>query len=127
MFTLPVAFMFVFYGLYAATFSIYSLGKEIVEVIKRWSTVGIHPQLPTFDVFYINTNMMAFIVMVMFTMFLLTLYISNSLTDDRQQFYKNFPIFFFIYPLFVPLYLGRAVIDTLANHKNEWVLQDTKK
>jgi hypothetical protein len=60
-------------------------------------------------------------------MFLLTLYISNSLTDDRQQFYKNFPIFFFIYPLFVPLYLGRAVIDTLANHKNEWVLQDTKK
>ncbi|MEN9338235.1 MAG: hypothetical protein RIQ41_549, partial [Candidatus Parcubacteria bacterium] len=83
--------------------------------------------IPTFDLFYLNTNVMSFIVMVMFTMFLLVLYISNSLTDDRQQFYKNFPVFFVIYPFFVPIFLAKAVFDTFFKRKNVWVLQDTKK
>lgn len=127
MFTLPMAFMFVFYGLYAALFALYSFTRESYETLNRWSTVGIHPHVPTFDLFYINTNVMSFIVMVMFTMFLLALYISNQLTDDRQQFYRNFPFFFFFYPFFVPLFLGKAVFDTVFNRKNTWVLQDTKK
>lgn len=127
MFTLPFAFMFVFYGLYASVFALYSSGKSLLIDLERWVTVGIHPQFPTFDPFYINTNVMSFIVMVMFTMFLLGLYISNSLTDDRQQFYKNFPFFFFVYPLLVPAFLGRAVFDAFFKSKNVWVLQDTKK
>jgi cellulose synthase/poly-beta-1,6-N-acetylglucosamine synthase-like glycosyltransferase len=127
MFTLPMAFMFVFYGLYASLFALYTSGKSFSQTIERWLTVGIHPQIPTFDIFYINTNVMAFLVMVMFTMFLLVLYISNTLTDDRQQFYRNFPIFFVTYPFFVPLYLGRAVYDTFLKKKNVWILQDTKE
>lgn len=127
MFTLPMAFMFVFYGLYAALFAFYNGGKSLLQMFDRWMTVGIHFQPPAFDLFYFNTNVMSFLVMVMFTMFLLVLYISNTLTDDRQQFYKNFPVFFVIYPFFVPLYLGRAVFDTFFKQKNVWVLQDTKK
>lgn len=127
MFTLPMAFMFVFYGLYAAVFALYTFSKQLIEDISRWITVGIHPHIPTFDLFYLNTNVMSFIVMVMFTMFLLVLYISNSLTDDRQQFYKNFPVFFVIYPFFVPVFLAKAVFDTFFKRKNVWVLQDTKK
>jgi cellulose synthase/poly-beta-1,6-N-acetylglucosamine synthase-like glycosyltransferase len=127
MFTLPMAFMFVFYGLYAALFALYSAGRYWSQTLARWITVGIHPHIPTFDLFYINTNVMSFLVMLMFTMFLLVLYISNTLTDDRQQFYRNFPVFFFLYPFFVPLYLGKAVFDTFFKQKNVWVLQDTKK
>jgi cellulose synthase/poly-beta-1,6-N-acetylglucosamine synthase-like glycosyltransferase len=127
MFTLPMAFMFVFYGLYAALFAIYTAGKQWMQTLERWSTVGIHLQVPSFDLFYLNTNVMSFIIMVMFTMFLLVLYISNTLTDDRQQFYKNFPVFFLIYPFFVPVFLGKAVFDTFFKRKNVWVLQDTKK
>ena len=127
MFTLPMAFIFVFYGLYAAVFTGYVLGKQIFQLVQEWVTVGIHIKMPTFDIFYFNTNIMSFIVMTMFTMFLLVLYISNTLTDDRQQFSRNFPLFFIMYPIFVPLYLGKAVFDTFLNRKNEWVLQDTKK
>lgn len=127
MFTLPMAFMFVFYGLYAALFALYTFAKEMSQNAERWMTVGIHPQFPSFDLFYLNTNVMSFVVMMMFTIFLLVLYISNTLTDDRQQFYKNFPIYFFTYPFFVPLFLGKAVLDTFFKRKNEWVLQDTKK
>lgn len=127
MFTLPMAFMFVFYGLYASIFAIYSGVRVWMQTVDRWVTVGIHPRLPDFDLFYVNTNFMAFVVMFMLTMLLLVMYISNTLTDDRQQFYRNFPIFFFLYPFFVPLFLGKAVFDTLFKQKNLWVLQDTKK
>ncbi len=127
MVTLPFAFIFVFYALYAALFGAFSLLQEAVESVRKWATVGIHPQLPSFDLFYVNTNMMSFVVMLIFSIFLLTLYIGNTLTDDRQQFYRNFPIFFLVYPLLVPVFLGRAVYDTVMHKKNEWILQDTKE
>ncbi len=126
MFTLPAAFIFVFYGLYAALFSYFTLFQELQRAIEKWLVVGFHPRMPTFDLFYFNTNVMAFLIMVATSLFLLVLYIGNLLSDDRQEFYRNFPLFFILYPIFVPLFLGRAVIDTFRNHKNEWVLQDTK-
>jgi cellulose synthase/poly-beta-1,6-N-acetylglucosamine synthase-like glycosyltransferase len=127
MFTLPMAFMFLFYGLYAALYSAYILIAHYIETVHRWYTVGIHPQMPSFDLFYFNTTVIAFLGMIMLTMFLSTLYIGNTLSDDRQDFYQNFPFFFFIYPLIVPVFISRAVFDTFTNRKNEWVLQDTKK
>ena len=126
MFTLPMAFMFVFYGLYAALFSAYVILSHMVDILQRWIAVGIHPHLPTFDLFYFNTTVMSFIFMVMLTMLLFVLYIGNVLSDDKQEFARNFPIFFILYPLFIPLFLGRAVFDTFLHRKNEWVLQDTK-
>jgi cellulose synthase/poly-beta-1,6-N-acetylglucosamine synthase-like glycosyltransferase len=127
MFTLPVAFLFVFYGLYAAFFAVYTVIAHYVKVIDRWMSFGIHPGFPTFELFYFNTTIMAFVGMVMLTMFLFTLYIGSMLSDDKQELYRNFPIFFFLYPLLVPLFLSRAVFDTFTKRKNVWVLQDTKK
>lgn len=90
-------------------------------------SVGIHPEIPTFDLFYFNTTIMSFIVMVMLAMFLFTIYLGTVLSDDKQEIYHNFPIFFFLYPMIVPLYLARAVFDTFTKRKNVWVLQDTKR
>jgi cellulose synthase/poly-beta-1,6-N-acetylglucosamine synthase-like glycosyltransferase len=126
MVTLPFAFIFVFYGLYAAFFALYLLIMHYSRVIKQWASVGVYFQMPTFDLFYFNTTIISFVVMVMFMIFLTTLYIGNTLSEDRQEFYYNFPFFFFIYPLLAPLFLSRAVFDTFTKRKNEWVLQDTK-
>jgi cellulose synthase/poly-beta-1,6-N-acetylglucosamine synthase-like glycosyltransferase len=126
MFTLPMAFLFVFYGLYASFYGIYSIAVVMFRVLERWRTVGIHPQIPEFDMFYFNTTIIAFIGMVLLTLFLFALYIANILSDDKQEFYRNFPIFFILYPLFVPLFLARAVFDTFTKRSNTWVLQDTK-
>lgn len=125
-FTLPMAFVFMFYGLYASLFSVYLILKSIVLRAEEWMTVGVHPQVPSFDMFYLNTTVMSFVVMIILTMFLIVLYIGNSLSDDKQELYKNFPFFFFLYPLFVPFFMGRAIFDTILSRKNEWVLQDTK-
>lgn len=127
MFTLPMAFIFVFYGLYAFLFAFYSFISNWSKAVEKWITVGFHPHMPVFDIFFFNTTVIAFAGMVMFSMFLFALYIAQTLSDDKQEFYRNFPIYFFFYPVFIPFILGRAVFDTLTNRKNEWVLQDNKK
>ena len=120
-------FIFVFYGLYAFLFAFYSFVSSWSKAVEKWITVGFHPHMPVFDIFFFNTTVIAFAGMVMFSMFLFALYIAQTLSDDRQEFYRNFPIYFFFYPVFIPFILGRAVFDTLTNRKNEWVLQDNKK
>ena len=127
MITLPFAFLFVFYTVYVGIYTVYTFLKHTTDSISRWMTVGIHLKMPTFDLFYFNTTTISFVMMVMFSLFLVVLYVGNMLSSDRQQFYKNFPFFIILYPIFVPLFLGRAVFDTFTNRKNEWVLQDTKK
>lgn len=126
MFTLPMAFLFMFYGLYAALFVMYGLVKIAALRIEEWMTVGVNPSLPQFDFFYFNTTVMTFIVMIMLTMFLVVLYIGNVLSDDKQELYKNFIFFFFLYPMFVPFFIGKAIFDTFTKGRNDWVLQDTK-
>lgn len=127
MFTLPMAFLFVFYGLYASFYGLLTILSNVYRIVQRWLTVGIHPQVPNFDFLYFNTTVLAFIAMVLLTLFLFALYIANILSDDKQEFYRNFPVFFILYPLFVPVFLARAVFDTFTKRKNTWVLQDTKK
>lgn len=129
MFTLPMAVVFLFYGLYVTFFSFYIILSEMSRAFARYTTIGFHPhfQVPTFDLFYVNTTTMSFIIMVTMSIFLLVLYIGNSLSDDKQEFYTNFPAFFILYPVLVPLFISRAVWDTFTNRKNVWVLQDNKK
>ena len=126
MFTLPMAFGFVFYGMYAIFFTLYIFFSHIFTILERWVTIGIHPKALAFDPFYVNTTVISFIGMVMFTMLLLTLFIANTLSDDKQEFYHNFPVYFIMYPLFIPFILLRAIVDTLMKRKNVWVLQDNK-
>jgi len=127
MFTLPGALVFVAYGIYVAFFLLYHTIYSVVAYISRLQTVGIDMPHFRFDLFYVQTGVMSFITMVLFTAFLFVLYIGRELSDDKQQIYKNFPIFMVLFPILVPIYLTRAVFDTIFSRKNEWVLQDTKQ
>jgi len=129
MFTLPLAFLFMFYGLYAAIFACYAMIRHYTSIVNRWISIGIDFSMPTFDLFYVNTTILGFLAMVALTMYLFMLYLANELSDDRQEIRHNFPIYFFSAPILVPLFImifSRAIFDTFTNRKNDWVLQDTK-
>lgn len=129
LFTLPGGFMFVFYAMYTAVFIVYNLTISLSKIIAIIFISGLNMPHFTFkfDFFYFNTNTISFVTMVLFTMLLFVLYIGRELTEDKQQFYRNFPVFFVLFPLFVPLYVSRAVFDIIFSRKNEWVLQDNKR
>ncbi len=126
MFTLPGAFIFVFYGVYVAFFLLYNIINNIIDHIQKFLTIGIHLPALSFDYFYLDTSTISFLSMVMLTAFLFVLYVASELSDDNQQFFRNFPVFFVMFPILVPIYISQAVFDTIFHRKNEWVLQDTK-
>ena len=126
MITLPVAFIFTFYEVYVFIYIIYHFIDNIIVRLVRWNTVGLTFHMPTFDLFYATSSMIAFVGMVTFTMFIFVIVVARELTSDKQDFYKNFPIFFLLFPTFVGIYISRAVFDTLFRRKNQWVLQDNK-
>lgn len=129
MFTLPFAFVFMFYGLYAAIFSCYAMVRHYFLILDKWVSFGIHPSMPTFDIFYMNTTIIGFLGMTALTIYLFMLYVANELSDDKQELHRNFPVYFLSMPFLVPLFVmifSRAIFDTFAHRKNDWVLQDTK-
>ena len=130
MFTLPFAFVFMFYGLYAATFACYSVIKQYVLIINRLMLSGLHVSLPKFDLFYMDTTIIGFLGMTALTIYLFMLYVANKLSDDKQELHRNFPVYFLSMPILIPLFVmifSRAIFDTFTHRKNDWVLQDTKK
>lgn len=126
MFTLPGAFVLVFYGVYVSFFILYNIVNLVINLIVRFITIGIHMPTFSFDIFYLDTSMISFLAMVMLTVLLFVLYLASELSDDNQQFFRNFPVFFVMFPILVPIYISRAVFDTMFHRKNEWILQDTK-
>ncbi len=124
--TLPVAFIFTFYEVYVFFYVVQRFVSNLYEKYVRLSTVGFTWGKPSFDLFYMSSTTLAFVGMVTLTLFIFVLVVARELTSDKQDFYKNFPIFFFLFPIFVGVYVTRAVFDTFFKRRNEWVLQDNK-
>lgn len=124
--TLPVAFLFAFYEVYVFTYSMYHFVLAQYERFEQVRTVGFVFHKPNFDFFYMSSSTLSFVGMVTFTLFMFVLVVAHELTDDRQDFYKNFPVFFVMFPILVGVYITRAVFDTIFKRRNEWVLQDNK-
>lgn len=126
MVTLPVAFIFTFYEVYVFFYLIYRFCAHLYERYERWSSIGFVWTAPSLDLFYMDSTTLAFVSMVAFTLFVFVLVVASELTSDKQDFYKNFPVFFLFFPTFVGIYITRAVFDTIFKRRNEWVLQDNK-
>ncbi len=124
--TLPVAFIFTFYEVYVFFYILYLFFTNLYEKYVRLATVGFTWGAPNFDLFYMSSTTLAFVGMVTFTLFIFVFVVASELTSDKQDFYKNFPIFFIFFPYFVGIYVTRAVFDTLFKRRNDWVLQDNK-
>lgn len=126
MFTLPGAVIFVFYTVYATAFFLYHGVSFLYEKSKHLYLVGVEPLTFNFDPFYLNTSTMSLIGFVMFGGFILVLAIAQELTNDRQEFLKNFPFFLLIFPFLGPVYMTKAVYDTMMRREAVWALQDNK-
>ena len=120
------SFIFTFYEVYVFFYLIYHFVLNMYQRYERLSAVGFVWTKPSLDLFYMDSTTLSFVGMVTFTLFIFVLVVARELTSDKQDFYKNFPVFFLLFPTFVGIYITRAVFDTLFKRRNEWVLQDNK-
>jgi cellulose synthase/poly-beta-1,6-N-acetylglucosamine synthase-like glycosyltransferase len=108
LFTLPVGAIFVFYVLYAVTYSIIKLIQAILIKIENYYAIGIHLPKLNLDPFYITVDVLLIQSIFIFTILAVVLIISRGITNDKSKVSLNFAIYFLIYLYFSIIYLCSA-------------------
>ena len=129
LFTLPISTVFVFYVVFAISYTVY---KTIVSLFKRYEEISIigfripFNNLYNIEYFYINTSIMLFIVVFTLTVLSFVIFTSKQIAKDERPLIKHLILYFFIYPFIVPIFTFKAVFGFLIRSKNKWILQDNK-
>lgn len=126
LFTLPVATIFVFYFLYAISYTVIKFISNAYNNFETYMALGVHMPNIKFDVFYITTDVFMFQSIFLLTVLAFVLMVSRNITEDRQSLIRNFPIYFLIYPFVSPIFIFIAVFKFLFKTENKWVMQDNK-
>lgn len=123
MFTLPIGLVAFFSGLYTATYLLYMfLSAAVTRVLDIWLT-QVPPQmsfsLPELDWFYINTSMMTFLIIIVFSFTLTAIFLGKRISGtkiDLLSYISYFALFGFI----APIWLARAVWGAALARQSKW-------
>lgn len=133
-FTLPVAFIFVFYSIYAISFSVFNLLKYFYLKIENYlfepsSLVNTFYNIKNninFDIFYFTTDMIMLQSVFLLTVLLYIIIISIQITDRQVKFFPNFFWYLFIFPYFIWVVIIVSIYKFVTGAKAVWALQDNK-
>ena len=129
MFTLPVAAVFIFYVLYAITFTVIKTSQILYIKINNYLAIGLHfPNIRNinFDPFYITTDIFLVQTIFIFTILGVVLVVSRKMADNKSPIMLNFLVYVLIYPFVSPIFLFVAVYKFLFRSENKWLMQDNK-
>jgi cellulose synthase/poly-beta-1,6-N-acetylglucosamine synthase-like glycosyltransferase len=121
-FTVPSGVLSVISVCFIFFFSIYKLFNFIIEQTVRITTVGITFTWPQhlFDPFYFNTQAMNIIVITLYSTVILAMLIGSRMAEGRPKFSFTYIWFFAIYSVIAPLWLLKAVYNTIFAKKTAW-------
>lgn len=122
MFILPIASFSIFSAIFMVASVIWGWISKVLETITRFQAVGFNwdLSLPPFDWYFINTGVLPFIIMTAVGLTLFILYLSLKLADGKFKFHKGIFYYLFLYTFIVPLWLTKALFDTLFKRKVSW-------
>ncbi len=117
---LPTAIISIFTGIYFFTRIAFYAIRGLWHMIERIYYGGVHVPSPSFELFYVNTSAIWFLVWVSVAMILVLISIGSFIgTGDRRP-PKSTPIFLLFYSFLVPFWLGTAVVRALLRTGVKW-------
>jgi len=131
-FVMPTVVIFVFYALYILFALFYVFYLFFLDKISLWAvhnyifTLNYIFNFKRFDLFYVNTSMILFLVMIMLSLAVFSIYIGKKISESHKDFYRNFIIYFFLYPYLAFYFLGKSCFNILLRKENTWEVQDNK-
>lgn len=109
-------------GLYTGLYAAYRLlDIAITKALSLWLT-KIPPQLPTAEHlqwFYINTNMLTVLIVMVFGMTMVAISLGNKMADSRLTL-KSFVSYFAFFGILAPIWLARAAFGTILARESTW-------
>ncbi len=123
MYILPMAILSIFSALYFAATLIINVTTKVFTQIEKFQTIGFDwkfSNLYHFDWFFLNTTATAFLVLTVGALSLSIIYFSRVMTEGRFRFSFDIVYFLLLYGLIVPLWLSKAVFNTVFSKNITW-------
>ena len=120
MLTLPFAVIGIFFALYVASYVLYHIVSSIWNEFVKISTVGIHAPHFSFSWFFVNTEMTTILAFILIGITLSIIFIGRKTAEGSARPTFDIVYFLALYGFIAPLWLGKAVFNTLLSRKTPW-------
>lgn len=122
LFILPIATFSIFSALFMVSNVIYGWGVRVTQMVHRIQAVGFNWKFsaPSFDWYFINTGTLPIIIISAVGLTLFILYLSLRMADGKFKFHRGILYYLFLYTFMVPLWLIKALFDTIFKRKVSW-------
>lgn len=121
-FILPMASISIVSAIYILSGFIYKILYNIFEEIIKIQTIGLHFNIPRFEIdwFFLNTEFIAIISFATLLGTFAMLYLSRKMTEGKFKINMELIYFLTLYTLIAPLWLARAVFKVVTGGKTTW-------
>ncbi|MES2471149.1 MAG: glycosyltransferase family 2 protein [Patescibacteria group bacterium] len=120
MLTIPCSVISIVFTFYMIGYFLFRVGANTADNIERWMTVGINFHMPTFDLFFFNTEILTFLGIVIFALTAFIVLLGKKLAEDSAVPSRDIVYFFIFYPFVAPFWLGKAVYNTVFAKNTPW-------
>ncbi|MDO8565379.1 MAG: glycosyltransferase [bacterium] len=122
MFILPIASFSIFSAIFMLGNVLWGWFSKVLEMVNRFQAVGWNYKfsIPSFDWYFINTGVLPFIIITAVGLTIFILYLSIKLADGKFKLSKGIFYYLFLYTFMVPLWLTKALFDTVFRRKVSW-------
>lgn len=124
-FTLPAGIISICAVIYVFLTSLYAGAVFLVEKISQIHTFGFGSlfHLHGFDPFFVNTEAITFISILLWGLLIASLLIGKKMVTGRASPSMNIVYFFFLSGLLAPIWLAKAVYNAFLSKQSDWTLE----
>lgn len=121
-FTLPAGLISILASCVLFLRMLYLLGESIYNKALEINTVGFEVNVPsfTFDPFFLNTHLLSVITVLVFLFMLFSIVVGRKMASEKGGFARDVVSFFLVFTLLSPLWLLKALYNTLVYQKPAW-------
>lgn len=125
LFTLPSGFISISGTIFLLIFTFSNLYEYIGRKVLQAQTVGLHLTTNSLSLnsFFLNTKSFVFISFILYTLVIIALMNGRSMITGRKARVWDIPIFIIVYTVIAPIWLLRAVWNSLTSHEASWATE----
>ncbi len=123
LFTVPMSVFSYFLVLTVFFISWYKLFVVLIEqitIMKLTGSFGLFSNLLSFDWFFVNTQAIAVLTLVMYATIFLSIYLGRKVSSIKNGSYVNILLFFALYSFVVPFWVIKSVYNTALASTPSW-------
>lgn len=121
MFTLPSGLISIIALVFVVSFMVGRVGIRIVEEINRFRVTGFQiNNLPNFDLFFLNTESVLFISILLYAVILAWTLVGRKMAQGNARITIDLLYFVLIYNIVAPFWILKAIWNTITSKKPSW-------